>query len=154
MKKLIDLTRKLTGNRINLTSFDVVIDPNNENWSLELKTYLFINESNFHYKEYNTDINSLDQTLKFIRKEYTLIKEFYKTTPKETLFPLVLLYDLIDRLEQAKINISNYLVCLNFDHNGRLHINWDLKKIFTYHFGNFDNAVNETIEFLKKGENK
>lgn len=154
MKKLIDLTRKLTSSRINLTSFNITIDPNNENWALELKTYLFINESNFQFKEYNTDINSLDQTLKFIRKEYTLIKEFYKTTPKETLFPLVLLYELIERLEQAKININNPSLYLTFDHNGRLHINWDLKKIFTYHFGNFDQAVNETIDFLKKGETK
>lgn len=150
MKKLIDLTKKLTGNKINLTSFNIILDPNNENWALELKTYLFIDNANFHYKEYNTNIESLDQTLKFIRKEYTLIKEFYNQTPKKTLFPFVLLYDLIDRLDQANININNYLCYLNFDYNGRLTINWNLNKIFTYHFGNFDQAVNETIEYLKE----
>lgn len=150
MKKLIDLTKKLTGNRINLTSFNITLDPNNEDWAIELKTYLFINGGNFHYKEYNTHIEGLDQTLKFIRKEYTLIKEFYNQTPRKTLFPLVLLYDLIDRLEQADIYIDNYLCYLNFDYNGRLTINWNLNKIFTYHFGNFDQAVNETIDYLKE----
>lgn len=150
MSKIFNLAKKLTGSRINLTSFSIIVDPNNENWALELKTYLFINAACFQYKEYNTDINNLDQTLKFIRKEHTLIKEFYNKTPKETLFPLILLYELLDRLEQEKININNYLFYLKFDYNGRLNINWNLNKIITYHFGNFDNAVNETINYLKE----
>lgn len=161
MKRLINLTKKLTSNRINLTSFTIITDPtitadpeSDNNWQLILKTYLFIDINNFQFKEYVTDIKSLDQTLKFIRKEYTLIKEFYNTTPKETLFPFVLLYDLIDRLEQNNIKTDNQNIYLSFKNNGVLSIIWDQKKEFIYNFKNFDQAVNETIDYLNKEQTK
>lgn len=150
MKRLIDITKKLTGNKVNLTSFTIITDPKSDNWQLSLNAYTFINGGYYHYKNYDTDLTNLDSTLKYIRKEYNLIKEFYNKTPRKTLFPLVLLYDLIDKLEQAGIDINNPNIYLTFDYDGSLNITWDMIKTLTYNFNNFDNAVNETIDYLKE----
>lgn len=150
MKRLIDITKKLNDNNLNLVSFNATLHPENENIQLELNTYLLIDWASYIYNTIDTDNESLDLMLDYLKKEHNLIKRHFKRPPKKTTFPTDLLCDLIQRLEQENINIDNPNVIVTFKDNWTIKINWNYFKNITYTYNNFDNAVNETIDYLKE----